>query len=81
MEIDAMRVTELLNMRRSKAKNRFRNQCKTHNNFLKETGNKVTFEKTKRHKVMTSEIEVSIVLAWCDTLKYFLFAVILLCLS
>jgi len=80
--IGAMRVTQLLNMRmrQSKANNSFRNRFKAYKNLLQEMGNKVTLEKKKRQILMANELETNIVLVCCDTLKYFLLAVILLCL-
>jgi hypothetical protein len=78
--IGAMRVTRLLNMRQLKAKTSFTNRFKAYKKLLQETGNKVSFEKTKWHILMANELETDIVLVCCDALKYFLLAVILLCL-
>lgn len=75
-----MKVTQLLTMRRSKGKTRFRNRFKTYKKLLHEIGNNVAFEKTKQHELITSELEIKIVLACCNAFKYFLFAIILLCL-
>lgn len=78
--IGAMRVTQLLNMRRSKAKTRSKNRVKTYKNLLQEMVNNVSFEKTKGHRLITSELEVDIVLACCNASKCLLVTIVLLCL-
>jgi hypothetical protein len=80
IEIGDMRVTPLVNMRRSKVKSKFINRAKTYKRLLQETGNNVVFETIKRHWLMMSELEADTVLVCRDALRYFLVAVIVLCL-
>jgi len=77
-----MRTAQLLNMRQSKAKTRFRNQFKTYKKLLQEMGKNVVFTKIKRHnELIMSMLEVDDIILICrDALRYFLVAFILLCL-
>ena len=72
-----MKVTKLLNMRRLKAKNRF----KTYEKALQETRERNDFLETiKKHWLMVSELEADIVLTCRVALRYLFFAIVVLCL-
>lgn len=75
-----MKETQLLTVEQSKAKSRFINRLTIYKKGLQEMENNVAFEKPKRHRLMAREMEIDIVLVFCNVLKYLLLAIVLLCL-
>lgn len=71
-----MREMQLLKRKRAKSKSKFRNQFKTYNKLLREVKSNIAIN-TKQRVYMTNKLEVDIVLACCNALKYLLIAVIL----
>ena len=69
-----MKIKKSPNLKNSQLKNRSINVCKTYKNILLEM-----IRNYREENQLTSDLEIEIVLAICQALRYFLIALLIAC--
>ncbi len=75
-----MKITQLLNMERSKVKSWIKPKLEIYKRFPQKGGSNVILRTIKLYSSVINEFEVDLVLACRDILRYFLIVLIIYCL-